>query len=211
MSFIVGLTGGIGSGKTTVANLFAELGAALVDADQIAHQLTAADGAAMPLIQKTFGSSLIEADGGLNRVLMRRMIFADMRAKARLEAILHPLIRQHSVARCATPVAMQAPYVLLIVPLLLESGVYRQQVQRVLVVDCAEETQIKRVMARSALTQTEVEAIMSTQLTRLARLQAADDVIDNETDSETENAGAALSGKVHLLHQQYSQLAKQST
>ena len=175
--FRVGLTGGIGSGKSAVAERFAALGAAVVDTDAIAHELTAARGEAMPAIQAEFGDAVIAADGAMDRAAMRRKVFADADARRRLEAILHPLIRAESERRVA---AASAPYVVLVVPLLVESGDFRSRVDRVLVVDCSEETQRRRVAARGGLTATDIVNIMAAQATRAARRAAADDVIDNE-------------------------------
>lgn len=192
--YVVGLTGGIGSGKSTVAELFVALGAALVDTDRVAHELTAADGAAMPMLRQTFGDVVVAADGALDRAAMRRLVFADAAARARLEGILHPMIRELSAERCR---AATAPYVLLAVPLLVESGSYRERCQRILVVDCPEALQIERVMARSGLARAEVEAILASQATRQQRLAIADDVINND------GAPAELDHQVAILHQQY--------
>jgi dephospho-CoA kinase len=203
MSFIVGITGGIGSGKSTVAELFAERGAALVDTDAIAHQLTAPEGAAMAPIATAFGPAVLRADGGLDRAAMRRLVFADHGAKARLEAILHPLIRQQSNADCvAASQSRQAPYVMLVVPLLVESGSYRGRTDRVLVVDCAEAVQIARVMARNGLTTAEVRAIMATQASRSERRAVADDLVHNEGGLD------ALLPQVDDLHRRYLELAR---
>ncbi|MBP6070472.1 MAG: dephospho-CoA kinase [Candidatus Accumulibacter sp.] len=200
MSFIVGLTGGIGSGKTTVADLFARRGAALVDTDAIAHELTGPQGAAMAAISAAFGAAVLRPDGGLDRAAMRAVVFSDSSAKARLEAILHPLIRQQSAARCKA--ATSAPYVLLVVPLLVETGSYRQRADRVLVVDCDESVQISRVMARSGLAADAVKAIMATQASRAERRAVADDVVLNEGGLE------ALLPQVEGLHLRYLDLAR---
>jgi dephospho-CoA kinase len=200
MSFIVGLTGGIGSGKTTVADLFARRGAALVDTDAIAHELTGPQGAAMAAIAAAFGAAVLRPDGGLDRAAMRAVVFSDRSAKARLEAILHPLIRQQSAARCKA--ATSAPYVLLVVPLLVETGSYRQRADRVLVVDCDESVQISRVMARSGLAADAVKAIMATQASRAERRAVADDVVLNEGGLE------ALLPQVEGLHLRYLDLAR---
>lgn len=175
-SFIVGLTGGIGSGKSTVADLFVAHGASLVDTDAIAHQLTAAGGLAMPAIVGAFGSDVADVNGALDRAAMRRLVFADAGARERLEAILHPMIRQVSAERCALAIT---PYVILAVPLLVESGDFRQRCDKIVVVDCTESVQISRVMARSALSEKEVRAILAAQANRERRLAVADDVIDN--------------------------------
>lgn len=176
--YVVGLTGGIGSGKSTVADLFVARGAALVDTDAIAHQLTGPQGAAMPALRAAFGDGIATADGRLDRAAMRRLVFADPAARARLEGILHPLIRAESDARCR---AAATPYVVLAVPLLVESGSYRQRCDRILVVDCPETTQVARVMARSGLSADEVAAIMAAQASRRDRLAIADDVVVNAT------------------------------
>lgn len=199
--FVVGLTGGIGSGKSAAAAFFFELGAAVVDTDAVAHELTAPDGAAMPEIRSTFGAGVIAEDGALDRNAMRRLVFADAAAKNRLEAILHPLIRAESQVRCETGLAGGAPYVVLVVPLLVESGTYRKRVARVLVVDCAEQTQVERVMARSGMTSEEVRRIMATQASREERLAVADDIIDNDCDI------AKLRTQVGVLHRKYLALA----
>jgi dephospho-CoA kinase len=198
MSFRVGLTGGIGSGKSVAADLFAGLGAAVVDTDAIAHELTAPGGAAIAPIRAAFGDAVIDARGALDRAAMRRQVFADAQAKARLEAILHPMIRDEAERRSAEACA---PYVVLVVPLLVESGGYRSRVQRVAVVDCPEETQVARVMARSGLSAGEARAIMAAQIGRAGRLAAADDVIDNGGDL------AALRPQVEALHRRYLEMA----
>jgi len=174
--FSVGLTGGIGCGKTTVADMFAELGATLVDTDLIAHALTAPGGAAMAAIVAAFGPGFADADGALDRAAMRALVFADPGARARLEAILHPQIRDTALAAAA---AASGPYVIFVVPLLIESGTWRARVARVLAIDCPEEVQVARVMARNNMTEQQVRAIMATQISRAARLAAADDVISN--------------------------------
>ena len=176
-AFVVGLTGGIGSGKSTVADLFVEQGAALVDTDAIAHELTGPAGAAMPLLVEAFGAQVMRADGAMDRAAMRRLVFADPAAKARLEGILHPLIRQLSAERCR---AATAPYVILAVPLLVESGTYRERCDRIVVVDCPESLQIERVMARNGMARDEVLAIMAAQATRSQRLAVANDVVVND-------------------------------
>lgn len=175
--YVVGLTGGIGSGKSTVADLFVEQGAGLVDTDAIAHALTAAGGAAMPALVDEFGRNILAADGALDRAAMRQLVFADPSVRSRLEGILHPLIRQISDERCR---AASSPYVILAVPLLVESGGYRDRCDRIAVVDCPESLQIERVMARSGLAAGEVEAIMAAQATRQQRLAVADDVVVND-------------------------------
>jgi dephospho-CoA kinase len=199
--FIVGLTGGIGSGKSAAADMFAALGAAVVDADQIAHELTAADGAAMAAIRSAFGASVIVADGALDRLAMRRLVFSDGAAKSRLEGILHPLIRAETERRCQAGLASGAPYVVLVVPLLVESGTYRSRVARILVIDCAEETQVQRVMVRNGMNREEVARIMATQATRAQRMKAADDSVNNDTNLDS------LRSQIEVLHRKYVSLA----
>ncbi len=201
-TLIIGLTGGIGSGKSTVADLFAARGATLVDTDLIAHALTGPGGAAMPAIHEAFGAAVIAADGRLDRPAMRALAFSDPSARKRLEAILHPMIREQSAreVRAAT-----GHYVMLVVPLLVESGTWRERAHRVLVVDCPVEVQIERVMRRSALPRDQVLAILAAQATREARLAVADDRIDNALDP------SALVPQVDALHALYRQLAASQT
>ncbi len=198
MTFLVGLTGGIGSGKSAASSLFESLGAAVVDTDVIAHELTAPGGAAIESIRNAFGDEVIDARGALDRAAVRRKVFADASAKARLEAILHPMIRAEADRRSA---AARAPYVVLVVPLLVESGGYRSRVRRVAVVDCPEEVQVARVMTRSGLSAEEARAIMAAQVSREQRLAVADDVIDNGGDL------AALRPQVEALHRRYLEMA----
>lgn len=195
MSCCIGLTGGIGSGKTTVAAMFGEYGAAVVDSDAISHRLTQPGGAAIPAIRAAFGDGCLDAEGSLDRAQMRRLVFADPAAKKRLEAILHPMIREQVQARIRA--ADAAPYVLLVVPLLFETQGYRDIIRRALVVDCAPETQVARAMRRSELEEGEVRAIMAQQIARAERLQRADDIIHNDADL------GALRQQVELLHRRY--------
>ena len=194
---VIGLTGGIGSGKSTVADLFAAQGVAVVDTDLIAHDLTGPMGAAMPEILAAFGDSVRQPNGGLDRVAMRRQVFADPQVRQRLEGILHPRIRSEAERRCRLATT---PYVLLVVPLLIESGAYRDRVRRVLVVDCDEATQVARVVARSGLSPEEVRRIIATQLARAERLAVADDVIVNMAGV------AALEPQVLAMHERYLRL-----
>ena len=194
MTFCIGLTGGIGCGKTAATDAFAALGAGVVDTDVISRELTAPGGAAMPRIVTEFGPEFSLADGGLDRARMRTLVFSDASAKKRLETILHPLIRDESRKRIAEATA---PYVLLVVPLLLETGSYADLLDRVLVVDCREETQIARVMARSGLTAEEVRNIMKAQIARSARIARADDVLVNDADINH------LHAEVARLHHKY--------
>jgi dephospho-CoA kinase len=194
MSFVVGLTGGIGSGKSAVGDLFAARGIAVIDTDAIAHELTAPGGAAMPAIRAEFGDAVAAADGALDRAAMRAIVFADPSARKRLEGILHPMIRIESERRLA---AAESPYVIYMVPLLVESGDYHKRVNRVAVVDCREETQIARVMQRNGLARPDIERILAAQASRAERLAAADDVIDND------GALAELAPRIDQLHQSY--------
>ena len=198
-AFSVGLTGGIGSGKTTVANMFATRGAAIIDTDQIAHELTMPAGIAMPAIGQQFGTEFIAADGSLDRARMRARVFADPAEKRRLEAILHPLIKSECEREAHHA---QGAYLMFVVPLLVESGNWKQRVSRVLVVDCPEPLQLQRVMARSALEDTQVRAIMASQATRAQRLAAADDILLNDGDPD------ALAPQVDRLHALYRSLAQ---
>jgi len=197
-AFAVGLTGGIGCGKSTVADLFASLGASIVDTDAIAHALTAPHGAAMPVILAEFGPDFATPEGALDRARMRSLVFSDAGARGRLEAILHPRIRD---ATAAAALIATGPYVIYAVPLLIESGSWRERVARVLAVDCSEDTQVARVMQRSGLSPDQVRAIMATQVTRAERLAAADDVIDNDDGLE------ALLPQVTRLHERYLALS----
>jgi dephospho-CoA kinase len=197
-AFSVGLTGGIGCGKSTVAELFAGLGATIVDTDVIAHSLTAPHGAAMPAILAEFGPDFATPEGALDRARMRSLVFTDAGARGRLEAILHPRIRHATAAAAAIATG---PYVIYAVPLLIESGTWRERVSRVLAVDCSEDTQVARVMQRSSLSADQVRAIMATQVTRAQRLAAADDVIDNDDGLE------ALLPQVTHLHERYLALS----
>lgn len=199
MSYPVGLTGGIGSGKSTVAALFSECGATVIDSDSISHELTAARGEAIPAIRAAFGQACLDADGALDRAHMRKIVFSDPAARRRLESILHPLIRSRMRARADE--AGTAPYQILVIPLLFETPDYQTLVRRTLVVDCAESTQLARAMQRSGLDQPTVSAIMATQASRAERLKRADDVIVNEGGLD------ALRREVHALHQRYLALA----
>lgn len=192
--FAVGLTGGIGCGKSTVADLFAARGAGIVDTDVLAHQLTAPGGAAMPALVQEFGAHFATPDGALDRTRMRDLVFADPGARARLEGILHPMIR---AATADAALSIAGAYVIFVVPLLIESGTWRSRVQRVLAIDCLEATQIARVMARNGLPEAQVRAIMAAQASRAERLAAADDVIDNDGGHD------ALAPQVERLHRFY--------
>ena len=200
MKLSVGLTGGIGSGKSTVADRFGRLGAALVDSDEISRALTAAGGAAMPAVRAAFGNALVDGDGALDRRAMRELAFADPAARARLEAILHPLIRAESdLAREAA----SGHYVVMIVPLLFETG-GQARVARTLVVDAPESLQVDRVARRSALEPQAVRQVMAAQWPRWRRLQMADDVVWNG------GAESGLDAQCQRLHARYVDLARKS-
>ena len=200
MTFVVGLTGGIGSGKSAVAELFARRGITVVDTDAIAHSLTASGGAAIEAIRESFGSGYITPDGALDRARMRALVFRDPPSKRRLERILHPRIRAEGTARLA---AAESPYAILVVPLLVEAGTDRNRYQRVLVVDCSEQVQVERVTRRNDLAEDEVRRIVASQADRQQRLDAADDVVDNS------GALADLEPQVERLHLRYLALARQ--
>jgi dephospho-CoA kinase len=196
--YTVGLTGGIGSGKTMVANLFAARGASAIDTDQIAHELTAPGGIAIPEIKARFGDAFITSAGALDRARMRQHVFTDPAAKTELESILHPLIYIETVRKA---VQATGSYLIFAVPLLVESGTWQNRVSRVLVVDCSEELQVQRVMRRNELGETQVRAIMATQASRETRLAIADDVILNNGD------GAALIPQIDRYHAFYLSMA----
>ncbi len=192
--FVVGLTGGIGSGKSTVADLFAALGVPVIDTDLIARQLTAADGEALKEIRDTFPDAVMRADGTLDRAVLRRIVFGDAVARKRLEAILHPRIRREVELRLNQ---LHAPYAMIVIPLLVETNDYRDLLNRVLVVDCTEAQQLERTMARSKLSREEVVAILGAQVSREQRLAVANDVLTNMATPET------LRADVSMLHQRY--------
>jgi len=175
----LGLTGGIGSGKTTVAGFFHARGATVIDADAISRQVTAAGGLAIEPIAQAFGADFISSDGALDRARMRQASFSDAPMLARLEAIIHPLVSQQSALLESEASAGGAACIVFDVPLLVESRRWRQKVDRVILVDCPSEVQIERVMARSALAREEIERIIASQASRSQRLHAADIVIFN--------------------------------
>ena len=198
MRYIVGLTGGIGSGKSEVAALFAGLGANVLDADDVAHAISAPGQSGHTALVHAFGSECLKPDGAIDRAWLRERAFADPLFRDRLERALHPLI----IATIRTAVeTWRSVYGILVVPLLLERGGLLSSVRRVLVVDCPEELQIRRVVARSALLPSAVRAIMATQLSRSERLAKADDVIDNS------GSPAALEPQVERLDRRYRELA----
>jgi dephospho-CoA kinase len=199
LPYRVGLTGGIGSGKSTVAEFFARKGIKVIDTDHLAHRLTASGGRAMPELLKVFGEAYVTAEGALDRVRMRQLAFSDDTARHKLEAILHPMIREEVEAEV---VNAPSPYVIIVVPLLFEGGKGHDRFSRTLVVDCREEEQVRRVMSRSGLKATEVLAIMARQLSRQQRLALADDVIDNSAGLHV------LEEQVEKLDARYREFAK---
>lgn len=201
--FRVGLTGGVGSGKTTVANLLAELGATIIDTDLIARTLTRERGMALPEIVAHFGTWVLDEAGALDRGAMRALVFSDPDARYDLEAILHPLIRAESLrqSECA-----DGCYAVLVVPLLVENlSEYRPQLDRIAVVDCDPELQVVRTASRPGLNEDQARAIVAAQIDRNARLAAADDVIENRFDL------SYLQAKVKQLHERYAKLAAEKS
>jgi dephospho-CoA kinase len=206
---VIALTGGIGSGKSSVADMLAKLGAAVIDTDEIAHRLTAPAQPGARAIGKEFGAEFLAADGALDRKRMRELVFADPAAKTRLEALLHPMIRtavnaQLMALKDATTGGTRAPYIVIVVPLLIETGAYRELAKRVLVVDCDEQLQIERVSRRSALTAEAVRRIMANQVSRAERIRNANDIVTNDGDLH------ALGSAVKVLHGKYVELARNS-
>ena len=198
MPLVIALTGGIGSGKSSVAAILKELGAAVIDTDEIAHRLTAPGQPGAHAVGEQFGAGYLRADGALDRDRMRALVFSDPAAKKKLEAILHPMIRAEVNAAVQ---AAHAPYIVIAVPLLIETGAYRELARRILVVDCSEEQQMARVIRRTGLSAAAVRAIMTSQVSRGERLKHADDVVRNA-------AGLAeLRVEVAALHGKYLELA----
>ncbi len=198
MTLVVGLTGGIGSGKSAVTEAFAALGADVTDTDLLSHRLTQPGAAGHAALVAAFGDGILDAAGHIDRGRLRARVFADPAARGALEAALHPLIRAAALVEVQ---AWSSPYGILVVPLLLERGGLTRIVDRVVVVDCPEEMQVARVMLRSGLAESEVRAIMATQLTRAERLAAADDVIDNSGPPER------IGPQVAALDRRYRKLA----
>lgn len=194
MTFIVGLTGGIGCGKSSASQFFTELGIDVIDTDVIARKLTQPDGQAISLIKDSFGDAFLTANGSLDREKMRNQVFSNSHARRKLEKILHPLILKEVTEQIAQT---RSPYSILVVPLLFETNDYDHIIQRSLAVDCEESTQISRTMARSQLSEQQVKAIMAQQISRQTRLQKADDVITNNRDIKF------LKTQVIQLHDKY--------
>ena len=198
----IGLTGGIGSGKTAVSDALAKLGAGVVDTDLIAHQITAPNGIAIPLIQKQFGAEYIASNGALDRDKMRSLVFSNPQARKSLEAITHPLIRSETARQTQELLQQSVPYLVFVVPLLIESGNWQELIDYLVVVDCSEEIQIERVMHRSNLPRNEVERMLKAQASRKERLERADFVIENQGTLKE------LESEVIKLHQKILQIRK---
>lgn len=197
--FVIGLTGGIGSGKTTVAELFFSLGVPVIDTDQIAHRLTEKGQPALSSIRKQFGDQIFHSDGSLNRQALAKQIFNDEQARQQLQTILHPAIWREVEAQLQV---LNADYCLVVIPLLLETG-NQERVDRILVVDTTEELQLSRTRQRDQRSDDDIRAILASQVDRRTRLKQADDIIDN-----TANPGEPLVLQVNKLHQKYQQLAR---
>lgn len=194
MTFVVGLTGGIGCGKSSASEFFAEFGIVVIDTDVISRQLTQPCGLAIDQIRKTFGNTFLASDGSLDREKMRNLVFSDLESKIKLEKILHPLILSEVVRLVKQA---QSPYIVVVIPLLLETNDYDNLIDRVLVIDCEEQQQISRTMARNQLSEQFVRAIMASQVARKDRLREADDVIFNGQDIEF------LKMQVAQIHNKY--------
>ena len=199
-SYVVGLTGGIGSGKSAVADVFAELGATVVDADLLGREVVAPGSAALTRIAEHFGGSIIMADGSLHRQALRGIVFSDALEKDWLENLLHPLIAELMKSRISS---WASPYCLLVSPLLLETG-QQQLADRILVVDVSKATQLTRTLQRDRGDPNTINAIIASQIDRQQRLQKADDILDNEAGLDQLNVG------IHQLHQKYLRLAEES-
>ena len=195
--YVIGLAGGIGAGKSSVANQFALNNVEIVDTDEISHRLTEPNGQAMTAIHAAFGNAVVSEDGSLDRMVMRDLVFATLNAKAQLEAILHPMIRRAAMESLTVAQKKSAPYAMLVVPLLFEQMGFRGTCNRTLVVDCPEPLQVARVQGRSNLTPEVIRRIMATQISRAIRLQLADDVISNAFAPES------IPAQVATLHARY--------
>lgn len=196
-AYIVGLTGGIGSGKSTVADLFGTLGVPVIDTDAIARALTGVEGYANPVIRRGMGAEFIARDGSLDRAVTRDRVFADAGAKRKLEAILHPLIHAEVELALRSDAVQNAPYAILVVPLLFETLTYRKRTRSTLLIDCPVATQAERVKRRSGLDADEIDRIVNAQLPRAVRLQLADELIWNGKMADT------LCGQIERLHVGY--------
>lgn len=200
-AFNVGLTGGVGSGKSTIASMFSNRGAALVDADVVAHQLTSVGGAAIAALRDSFGAEAIAADGSLDRTYMRALIFSDAELRIKLERLLHPMIRDAMNKLADRHLVEGAAYVVRVVPLLVESGNWRVYADRLLLVDCSGATQLARVRSRPGIDDVTAERIIAAQATRAERLAVAEDVLFNEAPVDN------VDQRVARLHEMYVQCA----
>lgn len=200
-AFNVGLTGGVGSGKSTIASMFLKCGVALVDADAVAHQLTSVGGAAIGALRDAFGAEAIAADGSLDRTYMRARVFSDAVLRTKLERLLHPMIRAAMNEQADRHVIDGAAYVVRVVPLLVEGGNWRRYADRLLLIDCSDATQLARVRARPGIDDVTARKIVAAQATRAERLAVADDVLFNEAPLDQ------IDRKVARLHQTYVQYA----
>ena len=199
MPLIIGLTGGIGCGKSSATKFFATYyGIDIIDTDEIAHELTLSRGKAMDTIKKTFGMDFIAKDGSLDRNRMRELVFSNQIFRNKLEAILHPLIYHEVIRRVSLATSA---YIIVVVPLLLETNAFQKLIHRILVIDCTEQLQISRTIARSKLDEQEVRAIIATQISRKERLEQADDIIVNDRDLDY------LYKQVETLHLKYLALS----
>ncbi len=201
---LIGLTGGIGSGKTTVSDLLDTLGAGIIDTDLISHEITAAGGSAIAGIQNAFGNEYLTSQGALDRPKMRALVFGDSGARQTLEQITHPLIREETVKQAISLAQSGVTYLVFVVPLLIESGSWLNLIDYLVVVDCPEETQIARVMHRNNMPREAVMGILNAQTSRATRLASADAVIENEGDLEM------LKTAVFNLHQKILKIGKES-
>ena len=202
MFFSVGLTGGVGSGKSTIAGMFLRHGAGIVDADALAHELTQPNGAAIAPLRHAFGADAIAPDGSLDRAWMRDRAFADPDARRALESVLHPVIRDAALARASALASDGSPYIVFVIPLLVEAGDWQDRYDRVLVIDCTEATQVARVSSRAGIDEQMARAILAAQARREQRLAAADDILFNEAPLDE------ISVRVERLHVRYVELAK---
>jgi dephospho-CoA kinase len=193
VTYRLGLTGGIGSGKSTVSGMLGYMGAATIDADAISKSVTASGGTAIAAIETAFGSAMLNSEGALDREKMRKLIYSDPNAKARLEAIIHPLVGQAISEQAKRAESISAACIVFDIPLLVESKHWRASLDRILVVDCTEETQISRVMSRNSLADAEVRTILVSQARRPQRLAAADIVLFND--------GIAITDLEHLVRE----------
>ncbi len=196
-AFSVGLTGGVGSGKSTIGSMLSDRGAGLVDADVIAHQLTSTGGAAIDALRESFGADAIATDGSLDRAYMRARVFSDAALRTQLETLLHPMIRVAMRELSHRLITEGASYVVQVVPLLVESGSWRGYVDRVLLVDCTEATQLTRISARPGIDEVTARKIIAAQATRAERLAVADDVLLNEAPLDQ------ITPKIERLHRTY--------